>query len=413
MKDSLLNGFRALDLTDDKGMLCGKILGALGVDVIKVERPGGDPSRNIPPFYGNILNPEKSLFWLAYNTDKRSITLNLEDDKGKNIFKKLVSKADFVLETFSPGYLERLGLDYENLKRINQRVILTSITPFGKKGPYSKYKGSDLVTLAMSGVMAPSGYPDRPPICDPPGSTYFMAGAAAACGTLISHYFREKTGQGQQVDISITEVAANRDVGMIMWWEVDGILKKRNGSISEFGRTSWKNIWQCKNGYIFWILLGGKVGAPANRALCHWMKEDGIENPLKDVSNWEEYDMAAVSPEMHVAFETAIGNFFLQHTKEEINEEGLRRGLNAVIVASPADVLENQQLASRKYWTDLKYPEMDTTFKQPSRFFLSNETENYVSLKAPNIGEHNDEIYGKELGLSNTEIETFKRDKVI
>lgn len=413
MDDSLLSGFRALDLTDEKGMLCGKILGSLGVDVIKVEKPGGDLARTIPPFSKNTFNPENSIFWLASNTDKRSITLNMEDIRGQEIFRKLVKTADFVLETFSPGYMEGLGLGYKALSHINPRIIVTSITPFGQTGPHAKYKGSDLVTLAMSGVMAPSGYPDRAPICDPPGSTYFMAGAAAACGTLISHYSREKTGQGQQVDVSITEVATNRDIGMIMWWELDGILKKRNGSMSEFGRTSWKNIWQCKNGYVFWILLGGQVGAPGNRALCQWMEDDGIENPLGHIENWEQFDMAVVSAEMHVTFEAAISKFFSQHTKEEIYDEGLKRGLRAVIVANPADVLMNPQLNLRKYWTDLEYPELGFTLKHPGRFFLSSATKNFIRRRAPQIGEHNDEVYRKEVGLSSIEVDSLKEANII
>ena len=110
----MLSGYRALDLTDEKGFLCGKILGDLGVDVIKIEKPGGDPARRIGPFYHDTPDSEKSLYWFAYNTNKKGITLNLETTDGQEIFKKLVSSADFIIESFSPGYMAGLGLDYED-----------------------------------------------------------------------------------------------------------------------------------------------------------------------------------------------------------------------------------------------------------------------------------------------------------
>jgi crotonobetainyl-CoA:carnitine CoA-transferase CaiB-like acyl-CoA transferase len=137
MTNSIMQGFMALDLTDDKGFLCGNILADLGVDVIKIEKPGGDRSRNIPPFYHDEPDPEKSLYWFAYNANKRGITLNLETKAGRDLFKRTVEKADFVIESFPPGYMAGLGLDYVALSKINPRVIMTSITPFGQSGPDS------------------------------------------------------------------------------------------------------------------------------------------------------------------------------------------------------------------------------------------------------------------------------------
>ena len=135
MADGLLCGFRALDLTDEKGFICGQILANLGVDIIKVEKPGGDRARNIPPFYHDIQKPENSLYWLAFNTDKKSVTLDIEKDKGRDLFRKLADKADFVLESFPPGYLGALNLDYDALSQVNQKIIVTSITHFGQQGP--------------------------------------------------------------------------------------------------------------------------------------------------------------------------------------------------------------------------------------------------------------------------------------
>ena len=164
IEEALLGCYRALDLTDEKGFLCGRLLGDMGVDVIKVEQPGGDPARNIGPFYHNIPHAEKSLNWFVFNANKRGITLNLETADGQDIFKRLVGTTDFVIESFPPGYMDGLGLSYTALSEINPGVIIASITPFGQDGPYKDYKTSDLVSMAMSGLVYNSGDPDRPPV---------------------------------------------------------------------------------------------------------------------------------------------------------------------------------------------------------------------------------------------------------
>jgi len=132
----MLSPYRVLDLTDEKGFLCGKILGDLGADVIKIERPGGDLARKIGPFYRDVPDPEKSLYWFAYNNNKRGITLNIEAADGCELFKRLVKTADIVIESFAPGYMDDLGLGYSTLSQITDgKTVMTSITPFGQKGP--------------------------------------------------------------------------------------------------------------------------------------------------------------------------------------------------------------------------------------------------------------------------------------
>jgi len=149
----MLSPYRVLDLTDEKGLLCGKLLGDLGADVIKIERPGGDPARNLGPFYHGEADPEKSLFWFAFNTSKRGITLDIETTDGQEIFKRLVKGSDFVIESFPPGYMDQPGLGYSVLEKVNPRVIMVSITPFGPTGPYKDYKAPDIVAWAMGAQM--------------------------------------------------------------------------------------------------------------------------------------------------------------------------------------------------------------------------------------------------------------------
>jgi benzylsuccinate CoA-transferase BbsE subunit len=413
MTDSLLTGFRALDLTDEKGFICGKILATLGVEVIKIEKPWGDPARNIPPFYHDAPDPEKSLCWFAFNTDKRSITLNLETDQGQDLFRKLVEKADFVLESFSPGYLDGLGLGYEALSRINKRIILTSITHFGQKGPYSRFKGSELVDSAMGGVVWDIGYPDRPPIREVMDSVYFHANAVASLGTIMSHYYREISGEGQQVDISIQEVAASRTSLHLLHWQWDKYLLKRAGPMSQTGSRSSRWIWPCKDGFILWAFMGGTIGMQSNQALSQWMDDEGLENPLSQTTNWESLDMATMSQQSREAFQAVVANIFLKLTKKKIAEEAFKRGIILAIVNDLSDVLGNPQLVARNYWIDLYHAELGITVSYPRHFFLCSETENYVRRQAPRIGQDNDEIYGKELGLFGQEIAALKEANVI
>ena len=410
MVNALLDGFRALDLTDETGFICGKILATMGVETVKVEKPGGDPNRRIPPYY---RNKDTSLYWLAYNTDKRSITLNLETDQGRELFRRLVEKVDFVLESFTPGYLDNLELGYDDLCRINPGIIMTSITPFGQKGPYAQYKGCELIASAMSGVMLTNGDPDRPPLREGPDSIYYRSNAAAALGTVMAHFHRRITGEGQQVDVSLQEVAASRTTTNLVVWEFDKRLIKRNSIIRTVGARATQWLWPCKDGYVFWAFMGGPVGAPANRALSKWMDDDGMENPLNRVTNWEEFDMATVPKEDLDAQQEAIRKFFLNHAKREITEEGLRRRINACAVNNPADVLEYPQLGERGFWTKLEHPELGTTLSYPKYFFLSSETENFVKHRAPLVGEDNEDIYAKELGLSGTEISRLKENGII
>jgi crotonobetainyl-CoA:carnitine CoA-transferase CaiB-like acyl-CoA transferase len=414
MARGLLSGFRALDLTDEKGFVCGKILASMGVDTIKVEKPGGDPARNLPPFYGQTPDPEKSLYWLVYNTDKRGITLNLETNRGQELFKELVKRSDFVLESFIPGYLDDLGLGYEALSKVNPRIIMTSITPFGKKGPYSRYKGGELIASAMSGVLLSNGYEDRAPVKEALDANYFHANAAAALGTIMAHYHREATGEGQQVDVSAQEVGASRNTNNIIAYQFDRRFLNRSGDCQWLGLRPARWIWRCKDGFLWHNLMGGKIGAPANRALSQWMDDDGMENPLREIRDWEKYDRSAVTAEQRAVREEAMEKFFLTHTKKELDKEGRRRGINATVANSPPDVLEHPQLKARNYWAELNYPKLGAAAPRYGKyFFLSSETENYIRRAAPLIGEHNSEIYEKELGLSDAQLAALKEAEVI
>jgi crotonobetainyl-CoA:carnitine CoA-transferase CaiB-like acyl-CoA transferase len=198
----MLSCYRVLDLTNEKGFLCGKALGDFGADVIKIEKTGGELSRSLGPFYHDIPDPEKSLYWFAFNANKRSITLDIETVDGREVFKNLVKTADVVIESFKPGYLDDIGLGYSVLSEVNPGIILTSISGFGQRGPYRDYNDRDLAVWALSGYMYITGEPDRPPLAPSYPHAHLIGAMNGAIGTVIALNHRRLTGRGQQVDAS-------------------------------------------------------------------------------------------------------------------------------------------------------------------------------------------------------------------
>src|SRR3989304_584329 len=202
----MLSCYRILDLTGEKAFICGRALSDFGAEVIKIERPGGDPARFRGPFYKDVPDPEKNLTWFAFNANKKGITLDIQAEKGKEIFKKLAEKTDVVLESFTPDYLDGLGLGYEDLKKINPGIILTSMTGFGQEGPYRRYKDPDIVVRALGGLVYTAGYEDRPPLTVTYRHTHHLGAMNGAVGTMIALCHRVLTGRGQHVD-AITQQA--------------------------------------------------------------------------------------------------------------------------------------------------------------------------------------------------------------
>ena len=265
----MLSPYRVLDLTDEKGLLCGKLLGDLGADVIKIERPGGDPARSIGPFYHDEPDPEKSLFWFAFNTSKRGITLDIETADGQEIFKRLVKSADFVIESFPPGYMDKLGLGYSALEKINPGIIMVSITPFGQTGPYKDYKAPDIVAWAMGGQMYPCGDADRPPVrISHHSQAYLHAAAEAAVGAMMALYYREMTGEGQQVDVSIQESVAQLTYGLHASWDMMKVIQQRGGMRCSMVLRSYDTDMALQGWLCHLVLLEWRAGQSVEPATC-------------------------------------------------------------------------------------------------------------------------------------------------
>jgi crotonobetainyl-CoA:carnitine CoA-transferase CaiB-like acyl-CoA transferase len=414
-RESLLYSFRVLDLTNENGFLCGKILADMGADVIKIEKPEGDRSRNIGPFYHQESCPEKSLYWFAYNTNKRGITLNIECRDGLELFKKLVSSADFIIESFPPGYMDKLGLGYSDLKRINPRIILTSISPFGQTGPYRNYKASDLVIMAMSGLLYITGRPKEAPLRISFPQSFLLASAHAAGATMVAHFHRETTGQGQCVDVSAQECVLWEISNAIPLWEMNHIILKRAGSYlsGRWNDTKQRLLWPCRDGFVVFYILGGDFGVKTNRAIVEWMREEGVIFNNSANFDWTAFDMAKQTQEMQNQIETPIAQLFLRHTKTELYEEAQKRGIMLCPVSTTKDIFENHQLKARDYWIKLDHEELSTNIDYPGPFAKLSKTPVSLKKRAPLIGEHNSDIYEEELGLSRSELCLLHQSGVI
>jgi len=407
--DRMLEGYRALDLTDEKGFLCGKILAELGVDVIKVERPGGDRARNIGPYWHDQTDPGKSLYWFAYNSSKRGITLNLEAEEGKNIFRNLVRTADFIIESFAPGDLDKLRFGYSELSRIKKDIILTSITPFGQKGLYSHYQATDLTIMGMAGELFLTGDSDRRPVnmSLPQACTPRDPDDAGEC--MLAHHHRRKTGEGQHVDISMQQSAAWFLAQTIPHWDVEKLILGRVGTFRTSSRgTLQRQVWPCKDGFVFFFMIGGQQGAKTCRQLVKWMNEEGMANEFLQTYEWERFDMASATQELIDRISQPIAEFFKTRTKKEALVAAMSRNISICPLMGMEDLLVDPNLAARGFWMQVNHPELKATIPYPKQFARSSENEIATRFRAPLIGEHNAEIYG-ELGLKPERIAELKQ----
>ena len=409
-RDLPLGPYRVLDLSNEKGYFCGKILADLGADVIKIEPPGGDSGRNIGPFHHDLPDKEKSLCFLAYNTNKKSITLNIETRDGQGIFKRLAKTSDFVIESFGPGAMDKIGLGYAVLKGINPRVIMVSITPFGQDGPRKDWKASDIVAIAMGGLSHITGSPDRPPARVSVDQAHVIAGAQGAMGAMIAHYYREATGKGQCVDISTQQSVVLSALTVPQAWDLQKFIWPREGAYMSRARKRVRHLWSCQDGYIAWRVFGGGLGVKT-RALVDWMKSKGQAGELAEV-NWQQMDLLTVSPEKFYRWQELFARFFKTHTKAELCKEALAKGIVLIAASTPKDLLEDPQLNARDYWEQIDYPELGKSILYPGALYKSSEI-TWEFHRAPLIGEHNGKIYEEELGFAKETLSALKQRGII
>ena len=398
-----LTGYTVLDLSGPMGVYCGKLMADMGADVIKVEPPGGDPMRGIGPFVGDQPGPHRSLYWLHFNTNKRSVTLDVSSTEGADLLRRLACKADVLLETHPPGYMGSLGLGYDDLRELNDGLVYISIAPFGQTGPYRDYKAADLVGFAMGGYMYATGWPHTPPTRLWGLQAYNTASNRAFIASLIALYHRMNTGEGQHVDVSMQESVAATTEHVNMAYIYDRIPAVRCGFRhgGQFVAT-----WRCKDGYV-------SVTTHTQKAwddLRSWMERDGMVGDLWDDKYNERFILRG---ELSGHVEELIEKWTRLHTRKEIEEFGQARHHPWGPAATPADIMENPQLRDRGFLFEVEHPEHGATFTYPGAPYVLTRSPWKLRSTAPNTGQHNAEVYGEELGISGQELQALSAAGVI
>ncbi len=422
-----LDDIRVLNLAGEIGQYCAKLLADLGADVIKVEPPAGDPARDLPPFYHDEPDPQKSLYWLNLNTNQRSVTLNIEDAAGRGLFEKLVATADVVVESFQPGYMDGLGLGYRGLARIKPYVILTSVTGFGQTGPHAHYKAPDIVGVAMGGVMWLAGDPQDPPNVPPWRQGYISASIIAAAGTLTALYHRDVHGEGQHVDVSMQEALSIAQETAMQSWDMLGGLRNRNAHRG-FIPINVPGIgpYECKDGHVV-----GYVGAPGGAPwseLLQWMIEedaagDLAEEPYLEFCNnlnlrfltefFQDTSTLGQKMQMLNHVDEVLRRFIAGKGKWEMYEGGQGRRLLFGIVSTPEDIANNPQLQYRQWLTSVEHPELGDVLQYPGPPYRLLETPWAIGRRPPLLGEHTAEIFGGELGVKPEELQQLSAAGVV
>ena len=272
-----------------------------------------------------------------------------------------LADSDLLIENLGLARIDETGWSRERIEAANPRLIHVSVSTFGSSGPRRGWRGSELVASAMGGILRLVGDVDRPPVKEALDACGFHADMVAAVGALAALAERRRSGLGQHVDVSTQEVAFSRNVNGVLVWQFDRRLLGRAGGALNYGRATVRCIWALKDGYCFHSLMTGRFGAPANQGLSDWMDACGADNPLAKV-DWLTYNRSTLDAATRARWESAIEAFFKTRTRAEIDDEGRQRGINATVVAAPADVLADPHLEARGFWSDTP------TGREPGRF---------------------------------------------
>ncbi|MDY6907660.1 MAG: CoA transferase [Chloroflexota bacterium] len=394
MAQQLLSDVTVLDLTwHISGPYCTKLMADYGAEVIKVERPGeGDPARRMGPFLGDDPHPEKSGLFLHLNTNKKGITLNLKSEWGKESIKRLVAKADILVESFTPGVMERLGLGYEVLEQVNPRLVVTSISNFGQTGPYRLFKASELIHNGMGGDMYSCGLPEREPLKLGSNVVQYQSGTMAAAATMIAFYAARYQGVGQQVDISIMETqlgTIDRRAPQLLAYQYVGEVTPRNDPRRRMMYPY--GIFPCQDGYV--DLVGG---------VLFWgrvVKAMGLDP--EEMARFGN-PLGQYNEELREEF---YNNYWWPWILDKTKEEVLAATQGAKLYSAPLntaeDLVNDPHWRERGYFVEIDHPAAGrlTYTGAPVR-----SPSWQIRRPAPLLGEHNEEVYTKILGCSKADL---------
>ncbi len=401
-----LEGVRVIDLTHHiVGPYCTKLLADYGAEVIKIERPGaGDPARHMAPFFHDEPHVEGSGLFLALNTNKKSVTLNLKALAGQAILKELVRQSDIVVENFAPRVLPSLGLDYRHLRDVNAKVVMTSISNFGQTGPYRDYKMSEITMYAIGGTMHSTGMPGREPVKLGLTVQQFYAGMVAATATLGAYMGSVLHDIGQYVDLSLFEImtgSQDRAVQGHATYQFTGVLPQRTGGGA--GRNILPNgAYPCADGYVQMFAM-----RPVWKEACLMVdRPDLIDDPY-----FTAPENFAGNPDARAAFEAILLEWLLAHTRQEVVAKAQSVGYICSSLNAMDEVFGDPHLEARGYFTEVDHPRTGP-LRYPGAQFRMSDTP-WQPGRAPLLGEHTRDVLTQTLGFSDAKVAQLRTDGAI
>ena len=387
-----LKGLRMIELgVLLAGPYCGQLLGDFGAEVIKVEQPGvGDPMRE----WGQTKIAGRSLWWPIVARNKKSITLNLRTPEGQDIIKKLVAESDILLENFRPGTMEKWGLGYDVLSKINPKLIMVRVSGYGQTGPYAYKAGYASVGEAVGGLRYVMGYSDRVPSRAGISIGDTLAATFAALGTMMALHQRSKTGKGQVVDSSIYESCFAMMESLVTEYQVNGYIRERTGSI--LPKVAPSNVYPTSDGMVIIGANQDTVFARLAKAMGHpeWPEDPRFDNHNSRGENQELLD-------------NLIADWTKQRTSEEVLAVMDEAGVPSGKLFRAPEMLEDPHYKAREAIVGVPFPEVGELLMQ-NAFPKLSETPGSVRWAGPELGEHNDEVYKGLLGLSDEDVAKLK-----
>jgi crotonobetainyl-CoA:carnitine CoA-transferase CaiB-like acyl-CoA transferase len=395
-KPGALDGLRVVDLTDERGLLCGQILADLGADVILVEPPEGSRARRCGPFLGESRDPEESLLWWAYARNRRGIVVDGESDEGRRTLRELARSADFWIESTAPGETDPRRLDPDELARLNPALVVVSITPFGLSGPKAEWPACDVTLQAAAGPLVLQGDRDRPPVRVTWPQAFLHAGADAAVGALIAHFERARSGRGQHVDVSAHQSATASTLGGILTASVGAKPGSRTAGGARMGPVDIRYTYPARDGHVSITHTFGAAMGPATARLMEWLHEHGeCDEALRD-TDWVRYGArllkGEVTPEEFDSVKDVVATGTSHYTKGELLEAALERKLLLAPSATMRNLIESDHFASRDFVQRTAHPRTGRRVCVPGPFARLEETPIAYRRSAPTLGQHTVEV---------------------
>ena len=414
MPSELLKGLRLLDLTDEKGALCGKMFADLGAEVIKVEPPAGCSTRRIPPYLEDQADAEHCLYSIAYHAGKKSVTANLASVEGRALVADLAAQSDFLVESYPLGYLDSIGLGYETLAKKNPRIIYASITPFGDTGPGKDYAWADIISWAAGGMMYLMGEEGKPPLQMSLPQAGLHAGGEASVAMMLAHYPRQIDGLGQRIVVNMQACIVWTLMNEQAMPFLHGSHLSRTGVFVGSTEARRKMVYECKDGHISILIAGGTTFGNSTKALIEWMFERGFGSDWMRTKDWISWvpgvfmQMTDEDRRQIDDLETTIQRFLMTMTKHEIYAHGLKRRIFLAPVATAADIAGDEQLKARDFWVQVPHDTLGRSLTFPGPFAKLSATPIGSTSRAQRVGEHSDQIYRTLLGLSPDQLNKLR-----